>query len=79
MADNDNYYGFVYDEVFSLSPTTNDTSRNVYDMFGIFGDLGGTLSIFMTVSAFLVSQYAELSFQIMAIVALFNVKQAQKL
>ena len=44
----------------------------------MFGDIGGTISVFTAISAFLVARYAELSFQLMAIMALFRVKHYEK-
>ena len=71
IHDNDYYSGFIYDESLSLSPTTNSIQRNVYDIFGVFGDIGGVISVFSAISAFLVTRYAELCFNIMAILSVF--------
>jgi hypothetical protein len=71
ITDNDYYNGFVYDELLSLSPTTNSYQRDAYDIFGVFGDIGGITSVFTAISAFLVSHYSELSFRLMAILSLF--------
>ena len=71
INDNDYYSGYVFDELISLSPTSDSIQRDVYDIFGVFGDVGGVMSVFSAISAFLVSQYAELSFRVMAILSVF--------
>ena len=79
IPDNDYYSGFVFDELISLSSTSDAVSRNVYDIFGVFGDIGGIISVFTAMSAFLIGPYAELCFQIRALLTLFEVKQRDKI
>jgi hypothetical protein len=43
----------LFGEVMSLSPKTNNIERQVYDFFGVCGDVGGVMQVFVSIAAFL--------------------------
>lgn len=61
----------VFMEVFSLSETTKSISREAYDLFGVFGYVGGITAAFVSITSLILVPYSQLSFEIEAIEKLF--------
>ena len=57
-----------------MSPTIKEISRTTYDIFGVFGYVGGISSIFAAVASLILIQYSKLSFQIEAFEKLMKVE-----
>ena len=64
---------------FILAPLSKQIQRTTYDVFAVFGDIGGISSVILTVTAALIAPYAALLFRIDAIQALFKIQYQEKL
>ena len=52
----------MYMEIFSLALTTKEIERTTYDIFGVFGYVGGISSVLITIATFIAVPYSQLSF-----------------
>ena len=69
----------LYVEGMTLSTKTFNIEREVYDFFGVCGDVGGVMTVFITIASFLVTHWNECHFQLTVIKKLFKIKKQQKL
>ena len=58
---------FLFIDGFMLAPLSKQIQRTTYDVFAVFGDIGGISSVILTVTAALIATYAALLFKIDAI------------
>ena len=68
----------MYLENFALSPTTKFLSRASYDIFGVFGFVGGVMAVFVAIISGIVIPYSQISFEIEAIETLYKIEYKEE-
>ena len=75
----DNPIGLLFYENMSLSPKTNNIQRTVYDFFGVCGDVGGIMQVFVAIAAFIMIPFNKFNLKLKAIQKLLKLKKKKKL
>jgi hypothetical protein len=64
----------LYSELFFIAETTKNTQRTSYDLFAVFGYVGGISAVFASIAGSILIPYSQLSFELEAITKLVKIK-----
>ena len=73
------YPGNLYFENMSLSTKILNIQRKVYDIFGVWGDFGGIMTVIIAIANVIVLPFNMVHFRLTAIRKLITIKKKEKL